>query len=215
LSPAIRANPNTKQSCFPRADFRMIVSTTRGRPPIGCRTEKHMLNAIDHTNSAATPEQPTPHTETALTAEIAKLWSIHKDSKAAARHTRAELKTIRRELGQKLFEMKSILVRTGRSGGWAAYLRSQKLPLTTADRYVLEHEVRLSPAANLPSGELSEPTEDEIRQSAQKLIPRLSRLLSTQEAVYHFVHEFVGHIPAADYRATDWGLEVLRCEPED
>jgi hypothetical protein len=112
--------------------------------------------------------------------------------------------------------MKLLLARAGRSGGWAAYLRSQKLPLATADRYVREHETRLSPSARLLSEDLSEPkTEDEIRRYAQKLIPRLSRLLTTQEDSYYFIHELVAHIPAADYRSTDWGLEVLRREPED
>jgi hypothetical protein len=176
-----------------------------------------MLNAIDHTDNPHAPDQPTLlHTETALTAEIARLWSIHKDGKAAARRSRAELKTLRQELGQRLHDMKALIARTGRNGGWAAYLRAQRLPLATADRYVSAHEALLNPPAdNLLNEELSEPLESEVRNSAQKLLPRLCRLLTTQEAVYHFVHELVGHIPAADYRSTDWGLEVLRREPED
>jgi hypothetical protein len=74
------------------------------------------------------PAQPNSGAEATLATEIASLWNNHKDSKAAVRRTRAEVKALRRGLGEKLHQMKSLLARTGRGGGWASYLRSQKLP---------------------------------------------------------------------------------------
>jgi hypothetical protein len=162
---------------------------------------------VDHDVAA----QPNTVAEATLAAEIATLWNDHKDSKAAARRTRAELKALRRDLGEKLHQLKSLLARTGRGGGWASYLRLQKLPLATADRYVQEHEIRLSPpTTKLLNEELTDPTPDEIRRFAQKLLPKLCRVLTTQESVYQFVHELIQHIPAADGRATLCGVEVLR-----
>jgi hypothetical protein len=171
-----------------------------------------MLDVVENTEiDHDVVAQPNTAAEATLAAEIATLWNDHKDSKAAARRTRAELKELRRDLGEKLHQMKSLLARTGRSGGWASYLRLQKLPLATADRYVQEHEMRLSPpTAKLLNEEFSEPTPDEIRQFAQKLLPKLCRVLTTQQSVYEFVHELVRHIPTADGRATECGVEVLR-----
>jgi hypothetical protein len=60
-----------------------------------------------------------------LQSEIKSLWSAHQVGKATVKHTKEELKTQRLDLGRKLYEMKSILARTGRGGGWAAYLRTK------------------------------------------------------------------------------------------
>lgn len=160
-----------------------------------------MLNAVENTEvDHDVSVQPDTIAETTLAAEIVTLWTEHRDSKANVRRTRAELKALRRDLGEKLYQLKFLLARTG--GGWASYLRSQKLPLATADRYVQEHQTRLSPpATELLNEELSEPTTDEIRQFAQRLLPKLCRVLTTQESVYEFVHELVRHIPAANGRA--------------
>jgi hypothetical protein len=173
-----------------------------------------MQDVIDDTtmnHDSPAPVQSNTEAEGILSAEIAALWSVQKNGKATVRRTRAELKALRLTLAEKLHAMKATLVRTGRGGGWASYLRSQKLPLATADRYVAEHEIRLSPPANnLLSGELVEPTEDDIRQLVLKLSPRLSRVLISQESVHNFVNELLSHLSAADYRTTEHGVEVLR-----
>jgi hypothetical protein len=125
-----------------------------------------MLDVVDNTGAdqdAPDPVELTTEAETKLTAEIAELWSLHRDNKAAVRRTRGEMKVLRQDLGEKLHQIKTILARTGRGGGWAPYLRSQKLPLATADRYVQEHEARLAPPANkLLTEELSAATEGDI-----------------------------------------------------
>jgi hypothetical protein len=154
--------------------------------------------------------------ETNLTAEIVKLWGVHKDGKATVRRTRAELKALRLELGAKLHTMKSILVRTGRGGGWAGYLRSQRLPLATADKYVAEHAASLTPPEEkLLEEELSKPTVDQVRQLAQKLLPQLCDVLTTTELVHEFIDELFWSLEAAEGRETDDGLEIFRASHED
>jgi hypothetical protein len=144
-------------------------------------------------------------TEAKLTAEIHSLWSAHMDGKDTLRRTRGELKALRCELGQRLYGMKSILSRTGRSGGWAGYLRSHKMSRATADRYVREHETTLAPPPNRLTDAISEPTEDEVRQFAQRLIPRLRRLLTSQDAIYYFFDELVSNLPPLDGGVADEG----------
>jgi hypothetical protein len=167
---------------------------------------------VNHT--APTPIDP--EAETKLTAEIVELWGVHKDGKATMRRTRAELKALRLELGAKLHTMKSILVRTGRGGGWAAYLRSQRLALATADKYVAEHAASLTrPEEKLLEEELSKPTVDQVRQLAQKLLPKLCDVLTTAELVHGFIDELFWSLEAAVGRETDDGLEVFRASHED
>ena len=164
-------------------------------------------------DNAPTPATIDPEAETKLTAEIVELWGKHKDGKTAARRTRAELKTLKRELSAKLHIMKTILVRTGRGGGWAAYLRLQHLPVTTADRYVAQHEASLAPPAEKdPTGEL---TVDEVRQLAKKLLRNVSRLLSTQELVYEFMHTLIWGIDVAEMSYTDAGFEIPKVGSDD
>lgn len=154
--------------------------------------------------------------EAQLTAEITKLWFEQKNGKAAVRRTRAELKALRHALAEKLHTMKRILARTGRGGGWASYLRSQKLPLTSSDRYVTEYEATLAPPEEkLSTDELSTPTVDEIRRLAHKILPKVSRRLTTQELVYEFVHELVWHIDVAVARHTDKGFEIPKSDYGD
>jgi hypothetical protein len=154
--------------------------------------------------------------ETKLTVAIVKLWGDHKDGKIAARLTRAEMRSLRLELGSKLHAMKATLVRTGRSGGWAAYLRVQKLPLATADKYVAEHAASLnSPERKLLKEELPEATIDEVRKLAKKMLTKLELVLTTAELVHGFLDELFWNLEAAEGRETDDGLEVFRTSHED
>jgi hypothetical protein len=83
--------------------------------------------------------------EDRLKDEIRSLWSVHRVGKARAQPTKEQLKTLRLDLGGKLCELKATLVRTGRAGGWAAYLRSQDLPRASGERYIRQHELLLNP----------------------------------------------------------------------
>jgi hypothetical protein len=195
--------------------------TATGKAPTAPATPNTVDLVRDVTDHAAEDhkvETPTPidtEAEDQLSAEIVELWAVEKNGKATARRTRAELKALRQQLGEKLHAMKAILAQTGRGGGWASYLRSQGLPVASADRRVAEHEATLTPAAKkVLTEELSEPTVDQVRRAAKKLLPRLTRLLVTQELVYEFVLELLWNMDVAEVTDTDDGLEIPRTSQE-
>jgi hypothetical protein len=130
-----------------------------------------------------------------LTADISSLWSAHKEAKASVRKTRGELKALRSQLGRKLHEMKSLMARSGRGGGWSAFLRGCGVPRASADRYVRAHEASLVPPTNRPTEAFSEPTEEEIRGLVRKLLPRLRRYLVSPRAVDHFYNQISSQVP--------------------
>jgi hypothetical protein len=165
-------------------------------------------------DNAPTPAPVDAEAEATLSAEIKRLWVLQKDNKATVRRTRAEMKSLRLALAEKLHAMKALRARTGRGGEWAKYLRLQHLPVTTADRYVAQHEARLAPPAEKdPTGELS--PIDEVRQLAQKMLPKVSRLLTSQDMVYEFVHELVWNLDVAEATETDLGLEIPRTSQDE
>lgn len=149
--------------------------------------------------------------ESNVDAEIARLWSAHKDRAVTARDAREELKVLRRNLAQRLHEMKSLLVQTGRSGKWASYLRERKIPRATADRYVKEHELTLTPLGeNLLTEAISAPTEEDVLRLFRKLLPQMRRVLVTQEAAFTFATELFHGLPAIDFDVIDEGAIIFR-----
>jgi hypothetical protein len=155
---------------------------------------------VDHESPALTDH--ITEAEDALSEEIATLWASHTDCRSIVKRTRAELKNLRRTLGQRLHMMKALVVRTGRNGGWATFLRSHSLPRASADRYVCEHELTLHPLApNRLSEEVPATVEADVRRFVQSLLPRLYKVLSTNEAVYYFLDELVSHLPVIDSNA--------------
>jgi hypothetical protein len=138
----------------------------------------------------------------ALRSEIKSLWSAHQISKATAKHTKQEVKTLRLDLGRKLCEMKSILARTGRSGGWSAYLRSYDLPRASAERYIDQHEALLKPKQIDSRETVSETDADDVRRLVRSLLPRLRRILTTPEWVARFLEEVAFQWEPADASPT-------------
>jgi len=170
----------------------------------------------DHISVVGHDAPTSSEAEGRLTSEILAIWSEHKGSRADVRRTRAEIKILRLSLAEKLHSLKAIFVGTGRGGGWAHYLRSQRIPLATADRYVAEHDATLAPPkAKLLNEELPTLTVDEIRHLAQKILPKVQRALSSQELVYEFVHELVWSIDVAEAWYTEKGLEIPKVESDD
>jgi hypothetical protein len=156
-----------------------------------------MTDVTDEANvtlPAVESAQTEGETEARLNSEIKSLWSAHQSSKATAKHTKEELKTLRLDLGHKLCEMKSLLVRTGRGGGWAAYLRSHGLPRASAERYINQHEALLKPETNRLTETISEPSEDDVRRLVRSLLPRLRRVLTTPGSVSLFLDEVTRHL---------------------
>jgi hypothetical protein len=147
-------------------------------------------------------------TEAKLTSEIKSLWSAHQTSAATAKRTKQELETLRFDLGCRLWELKAILVRTGRSGGWAGYLRSHGVPRATGERYIKRYEALLKPETNRATETISEPSEDDVRRLVRNLLPRLRKVLTTPESVSLFVDEVVRQLQAsfADISAGKSGI---------
>jgi hypothetical protein len=150
-----------------------------------------LTDEVTGTVASVESAQIADKTEAKLTSEIKSLWSAHQTNTATAKQTKEELEALRFDLGEKLREMKSILVRTGRSGGWAAYLRSHALPRASAERYIKQYEAIFKPQKNRLTDTLSESSEDDVRRLVQRLLPRLRKVLTTAGSVSLFVDEVV------------------------
>jgi hypothetical protein len=140
--------------------------------------------------------------EDRLKNEIKSLWSVHQEGKARAQKTKEQMKTLRLDLGQKLCEMKAILARTGRSGRWAAYLRSQDLPRATAERYIDRHEALSNPKQIESCEAIPETTAEDVRRLVRNLMPRLRRVLKTQSWMEWFLTEVQYQWETADSDST-------------
>ena len=194
------------------------VTAPKTAPPAAPATAPAVVDSVQGVGGDVTVDNNAPTStpidtgaEAKLTAEITNLWAEQKDGRASARRTRAELKSLRLALAEKLHIMKAILVRTGRGSGWASYLRAQHLPLSSADRYVAAHEATLAaPEEKLLTKQLPEVTVDEVRKLAKKMLPKLCRVLTTPELAFEFLGELFWNIPDAEGRETDDGLEVFR-----
>jgi hypothetical protein len=201
----------------------MDVTTSKTPPsasPVATQSAVNSNPAVtggasaDH--KAPTPASIDTETEAKLTSEITKLWDDRKNGNVAVRRTRAELKALRLALAGKLHAMKLTLVGTGRGGGWASYLRLQRIPVASADRLVAVHEAPLAPPQKkVLTEELSEPTVDQVRQMAQKLLPKLCKTLTTAELAFAFIDEIFWNIEASDGQETDDGFEVFRTLHDD
>jgi hypothetical protein len=136
--------------------------------------------------------------ENKLHSEILSLWIGHQVGKAVANRSNEELKTLRLGLGLKLYQMKSILARTGRGGGWAAYLRANALPRATANRLVDRHETSLKTETKGLSEAIPETTAEDVRRLVRTLLPRLRRILTSPEWVEWFCAEVAFRLETAD-----------------
>jgi hypothetical protein len=145
-------------------------------------------NAENVSSSVSAPEDL--QKETALSTEIVELWSSHKTKSSSLSDRRVELQTLRNTLGELLSSYKELLARTGRGGKWTEFLRQEKIPRATADRYVNRWKLSNSPQLeNRLSESISEPTREEIVSLVKKLKPRLGRVLTTQDSVALFMAE--------------------------
>jgi len=149
--------------------------------------------------------------ESKLSIEITTLWSAHQDGKATAKRTRADLQKLRRDLGERLHNMKTLLARTGRGGQWTSYLRVHKISRTTADRWAREHEERLNAGSTKRTdGAISEPTEADVMKFFNRILPQLRKVLTTQQAVFDFVCALVVDLPGVHGDVTDSAVEIYR-----
>ena len=108
--------------------------------------------------------------------------SKRKKSKGALKETRVQL-------AAQLAEPKSHLAGVGRDERWAAYLREQSIPLSTADRYV-EPMRKAQAGPKLLREELATVTPDQIRQLAGKVAASVVRTLKLRADLEAFNMSF-------------------------
>jgi hypothetical protein len=145
-------------------------------------------NGLDAT--LAVESAPTEvEVENKLHSEILSLWMSHQMGKGVVKNSKEELRALRLDLGKKLYEMKTILARTGRGGGWAGYLRANGLPRATANRLVDRHETYLQPETKRLNEAIRETTADDVRRLVNSLLPRLRRVLTTPAWMEWFLVE--------------------------
>jgi hypothetical protein len=125
-------------------------------------------------------------TEQRLATQIGDLWSIHTQAQAAAVQSKEHLSQIRHQLGERLCEVKKLVARPGRGGGWSAFLAAQRIPRASADRYVQQYEKTLHPESNCLH-ESIESTELAVRKLFAAVWPRLRRVITSQEAFDLFI----------------------------
>src|SRR6185437_4698829 len=152
--------------------------------------------------------------EAGLLREVVDLWTSQKDHAAVTRRTRDELRELRSRLAERLHHLKALVAQTGRAGQWSSYLRENGIPRATADRYVAKHESTLRTSVEKCLSEsISTPSEDDVHRLFQRLLPRLRRVLTTQEAAFHFVSDMVMHLPGIDGDFPETGVEIYKeCE---
>jgi hypothetical protein len=200
----IPANPPTAQL----ADFQISYYDPPGSVPGAVMTtDSHqggimtmMSNGLKATLAESAPTEV--EFENKLHSEILSLWITHQVGKAVARKSNDELRTLRLELGSKLYELKSILARTGRGGGWAPYLRANGLPRASADRLVDRYEASLEPETKCLTEAIAETTDAEVRRLVHSLLPRLRKVLKTSAWMEWFLVEVQYQWESADESST-------------
>jgi hypothetical protein len=145
---------------------------------------------IDMANNAVMESLTTSLDEPQLIGEISDLWQVHIQTQGALRKSREDIKEIGTALAKRLHELKSVLSRPGRGGAWSSFLKTQKIPRSTADRLVRGYVKTIAgDEGNCLSEQISEPDEVVVRRYCRGLWPRLSRVLTSADLVELFVTE--------------------------
>ncbi|MDR3676942.1 MAG: hypothetical protein P4N24_15740 [Acidobacteriota bacterium] len=151
---------------------------------------------------------PGPEDEQRLADEIQQLWAVHIEAKTTVKRTREAMKAIRQRLGERLYEMKLLLVKPGRNGGWSYFLRLQGIAKATADRLVRAHEKPIGPNPNVLSDQVSEPSREEVGLFIDALWPKLEQKLPTPRSAYYFLWWFIGY-SGLPYEMRENGILVI------
>ncbi len=136
------------------------------------------MNLLDESIPAATINYPGSgenSEEHQMAVRVGVLWSAHREAKKVYRNTKSELAGIRFELGKTLSALKVRLAVPGRGGLWHSFLRSKRLPRTTADRLIARYEATIG-LGNCTNGAVS--VSDERQRVVERAIQKLGPLLS-------------------------------------
>jgi hypothetical protein len=136
------------------------------------------------------PKELSEEASVKLADRICELWGDHQKKKSSVAKSRGQLKMLRSDLSARLYTYKKHLVRVGRGGGWASFLRERGIPLSTADSYVKQHEISMAASAGkLSTQEIKAPTKEEVSMLVKKLEPRVTNVLTTPDSVIQFMTE--------------------------
>jgi hypothetical protein len=132
--------------------------------------------------------------ERQLEKQIETLWASHAQAQSVVKKSRQELKDIRLQLSENLYELKSVLSRPGRAGAWSSFLAAQSIPRSTADTLVRGYKRRLGlncTSEQIPLGpaKKDDPPEVVARRYFWAAWPRLCRVFTSPEAVDLFISE--------------------------
>jgi hypothetical protein len=152
-------------------------------------------------------------TEQNLATQIGELWSSHTQAQAAAVQSKEHLIQIRHQLGERLSEVKKLVARPGRGGGWSAFLAAQRIPRASADRYVQQYEKILHLDSNCLH-ESIESTELAVRKLFAAVWPRLRRVITSREALDLFIQELTTAYDEGTVHKCEKGIaSALALEP--
>jgi hypothetical protein len=152
-----------------------------------------------------------PINESKLAQEIEQLWSVHSHAQTVLGRTKEELRTLRHELGHRLYKMKLLLASPGRGGQWSKFLSAQRIPRASADRYAKSYELALNPPAEIASTEAIQDSDDEtVRKLLQSIWPKLHQPLTDPDTAYQFVCALVERCDTLCAEITDSGIAVRR-----
>jgi hypothetical protein len=136
---------------------------------------------------------------------IKSAWTSHEISQSAVRMNRLGLAHARVALGRDLSSYKDLLVKTGRNGKWAGFLRALGIPDTTAERYIDNWKKSMGLiVGKLPSGALQGPSKEELACLVKTLTAKAKRVLTTDESIAQFLLDIAAALrPAASSEDSD------------
>lgn len=149
----------------------------------------------------------------ALTAEIYKLWTVHREYDGNIKVEKSKLIAVGNSLGELLYAMKNLLASPGRNGGWSRFLREQHINRATADRLVTRYANSVNPPLELPHEAISEPTEADVQKLFASVWPKLEKKLTTNRAVYQFIAHLLQYT-AYPQQSDETGILVLNPDSE-
>lgn len=125
--------------------------------------------------------------ETFLTENIGHLWEWRQGYSIDAERNRKSIRGIDATLGQMFFNLKLILAKPGRNGGWSSWLAEHNISRSTADRLVRRFAKAHGINDKLSHDPISEPTEVEVSKLSATVWRRVEGTLTTPRSRYDFL----------------------------
>jgi hypothetical protein len=153
-----------------------------------------------------------PETEFILSNQVDQLWTRHAEVNSTKKASAAELRVLRQELSERLYNMKALLCSSGRNSRWRGWLRERAIPRSTADRLVSRYAELLGDSANVLGGNIS--SEETLERLLYDTLKRLSESLNDDWAKYRFLRSLIERL-GLQVEDDDWGFAVLEPETVD